>query len=82
MTIIPPDLRRDRIIKAYEKLEAMLSEAINELGVNYYEMAVVFQMMDANIKAQNIASYIQVEVTKLDRELNKKVGFTKREELK
>ena len=82
MTITPPELRRDRIIKAYEKLEAMLSEAINELGVNYYEMAVVFQMMDANIKAQNIASYIQVEVTKLDRELNKKVGFTKREELK
>ena len=82
MTITPPDLRRDRIIKAYEKLEAMLNEAINELGVNYYEMAVVFQMMDANIKAQNIASYIQVEVTKLDRELNKKMGFIKKDELK
>ncbi len=77
-----PELRSDAIEKAYHLMEKAMVDAINEVGINYYEMSVALAMLDANVKAQNVASYIQVEVTKLDRELNKKMGFIKKEELK
>ncbi len=77
-----PELRSDVIEKAYHIMEGAMVEAINEVGINYYEMSIALNMLDANVKAQNVASYIQVEVTKLDRELNKKMGFIKKEDMK
>ena len=77
-----PELRRNLIATAYKELEELMDKTMNKLGINYYEMQIVFTMMDANVKSQNVASYIQREVTKLDRELNKKIGFNKREDMK
>ena len=77
-----PELRSDKIEVAYHIMEEAMGDAINEVGINYYEMSIALAMLDANVKAQNVASYIQVEVNKLDRELNKKLGYGNREDMK
>lgn len=75
-----PELRSDAVEKAYHIMEKAMCEAINEVGINYYEMSIALAMLDANVKAQNVASYIQVEVTKLDRDLNNKMRITREEQ--
>ena len=69
-----PELRKDRIAIAYDKLDDYMQSMISgdsNSGINYYEMLIVLAMMDANIKSQNVASYIQDTVTRFSEKMNK-----------
>lgn len=65
-----PELNRDKIDKAYRKLDDMVDMMINDLKLNYYEVMIVFAMMDGNIKNQNISHYLVENVTRFAGLLN------------
>ncbi len=65
-----PDLDREKIDKAYRRLDDMMEIMINELNLNYYEVLVVFAMMDGNIKNQNISHYLVENVARFSTLLN------------
>ncbi len=65
-----PDLRRDKIAEAYRLLDEYMDKIVKNLDINYYEIMTVFSMMDANIKSQNVAAYINTTVTRFAKKMN------------
>ncbi len=65
-----PELRKDLIAKAYIELDNFVCKFINDDKMNYYEVMIVFAMMDGNIKQQNISKYLVDTVSKFAKDLN------------
>lgn len=65
-----PRLDQEKIDKAYRRLDDMMAVMVNELDLNYYEILIVFAMMDGNIKNQNISQYLIENVTRFGSLLN------------
>lgn len=69
--MVCPPLDNEKIAKAYKMLDDYMGIAVNELKLNYYEVLIVFAMMDANVKAQNVAGYLAESVTRFAEKINK-----------
>lgn len=65
-----PRLDKEKIDKAYRRLDDMMAVMVNELDLNYYEIMIVFAMMDGNVKNQNISQYLIENVTRFGSLLN------------
>ena len=69
--MVCPDLRQDKIAEAYRLLDEYMGTVVGKIKLNYYEIMIVYAMMDANIKSQNVAAYINDTVNRFTKKLNK-----------
>jgi len=65
-----PELNKEKISKAYKELDAFVCKFVNDDKMNFYEVMVVFAMMDGNIKQQNISKYLIDSVSRFSQLLN------------
>ena len=71
-TMTCPRLDHDKIAEAYKLLDDYMYETVKTLDLNYYEMLIVYAMMDGNIKCQNISQYLVDTVTRFAENEEKK----------
>ncbi len=65
-----PELRKDLISKAYRELDTFVCKFINDDKMNYYEVMIVFAMMNGNIQQQNISKYLVDTVSRFAKRVN------------